>query len=86
MGRTDGLASLRPNFFNDATAAYDSKNITVGAFDWVSNSNGKIRTGTYFQIAGISPANGAVSITGNYPGSSGTAKGLVKDPYSTSPV
>ncbi len=71
--------------FGSADAAYDARYLTVGAMDAVagSTSGGKKRAVSYFQVAGISPATGAVSVTGNYPASSGSAVGLVKAPGST---
>lgn len=50
----------------------------------LSTVNGKKRATSYFQVAGISPATGAVSVSGNYPTSSGSVSGLVRDPGSAS--
>ncbi len=70
----------------EVLAAYDSKYLTVGAMDALaaSTNGGKKRAVSYFQVAGISPATGAVTVTGNYPASSGSVAGLVKDPKSSS--
>ncbi len=67
-------------------AAYDSRCLTVGAMDAVagSTSGGKKRAVSYFQVAGISPATGTAVVTGNYPTSSGSVSGLVKDPKTSS--
>ncbi len=72
--------------FGSAEAAYDARYLTVGAMDAVpsSSAGGKKRSVSYFQVAGISPATGAVTVSGNYPASSGSVSGLVKDPKSTS--
>lgn len=68
-----------------AFAAYDPKYLVVGAMDaTLSSASGKKRSTSYFQVAGISPATGAVSVSGNYPTSSGSVSGLVRDPGSTS--
>lgn len=54
----------------------------MGAADFSvsSTSGGKKRASSFFQVAGISPATGGVTVTGNYPvGLSGSVSGLVKD-------
>ncbi|MFZ3232248.1 MAG: hypothetical protein WA194_01710 [Patescibacteria group bacterium] len=68
----------------EALAAYDSKYLTVGAVDASAGltGGGRKRVSAYFQVAGISPATGAVAVSGNYPASSGSVAGLVRDPKS----
>lgn len=80
-GRTLGMLA-RTAGFGRADAAYDPRYLTVGATDVaaVSSNDGKKRSVSYFQVAGISPSTGAVSVSGNYPASSGSVAGLVKDP------
>lgn len=48
-----------------------------------ASASGKPRTVAYFQVAGISPATGVVAVNGNYPTSSGSVAGLIKDPKAT---
>ncbi|MFB0965075.1 MAG: type II secretion system protein [Patescibacteria group bacterium] len=69
-----------------ALAAYDSRYLTVGAMDALAGSTngGKKRAVSYFQVAGISPASGSVTVSGNYPAASGSVAGLIKDPKSSS--
>ena len=55
------------NTLSEALAAYDPKAIGIGAFDWTAPSNGKQRSGSWFQIVGVSPATGMASVSGNYP-------------------
>ncbi|MFB0965752.1 MAG: hypothetical protein QMC36_08995 [Patescibacteria group bacterium] len=64
-----------------ASAAVSGK-MNVGAADF-SVRSAKSRSVSYFQVVGISPATGAVSVIGNYPASSGSVTGLVKAPGST---
>ena len=76
LGVLAGVAGL-----GEAFAAYDARYLTVGAVDAAAGTaGGKKRSVSYFQVAGISPATGAVTVTGNYPASSGSVAGLVKDP------
>lgn len=71
-----------------AFATYDSKYLSVGALDWTSSvmANGRIRTGTWFQVAGVVPSTGKAAVTGNFPApsisesASGGVSGLVRDP------
>lgn len=49
-----------------------------------NSGGGKPRPVSYFQVAGISPATGAAVVSGNYPASSGSVSGLVKNPTSAS--
>lgn len=49
--KVSGLEKL----FEDAFASYDSKVVSVGAADVTSVSNGKIRTNSLVQTAGITP-------------------------------
>lgn len=78
------------NWFTETEAAYDSKYLIVGAFDWTSNvsASGRARQSSYFQVAGINPTTGIVSMSGNYPGAalSGSVAGLVKSPSSSLPL
>jgi len=67
----------------EALAAYDSKYLSVGAAEFTQTQNGRARSLSYFQVAGISPATGVVTVSGNYPASSGSVSGLVKDPKSS---
>lgn len=71
---------------NPALAAYDSKYLTVGAMEATSKTaaSGKSRTVSYFQVAGISPSTGSATVSGNYPASSGSVAGLIKNPSSSS--
>ncbi|MFZ3232508.1 MAG: hypothetical protein WA194_03120 [Patescibacteria group bacterium] len=71
---------------DSVTASYDSKYLSVGAMDAVSKSpsGGKPRSLSYFQVAGVSPVTGAAVVSGNYPASSGSVAGLVKNPTSSS--
>ncbi len=47
----------------DALAAYDPKSIGIGAFDWTVPSGGKPRSGSWFQVVGVSPATGMANVT-----------------------
>ncbi len=66
---TNSLLSAALDRIAAVSAAYDAKYLTVGAMDAVagSASGGKKRSVSYFQVAGISPATGAISVSGNYP-------------------
>ncbi|MDQ1344381.1 MAG: hypothetical protein QG650_1102 [Patescibacteria group bacterium] len=61
-------------------AAFDSKSVAA---------NGAPRNTGYFQVAGISPDTGAVSVSGNFPAptpaesASGAVSGLLKNPNAT---
>lgn len=73
---------------SEAFAAYDpSGTLSVGAVDYSSsvNATGRKRSSSWFQVAGINPATKAVTVNGNYPGTSlsGSVAGLVKDSTST---
>lgn len=72
---------FRP-FDRASAAAYDAKYLAVGAFDATVGIGTKARTASYFQIAGIAPATGVASVSGNFPAtqSGGSVAGLVKDP------
>ena len=72
--------------FPSLFAAYDSRYLTVGAMDALAGttSNGKKRAVSYFQVAGVSPATGMAVVTGNYPTSSGSVSGLIRDSKSAS--
>lgn len=54
------------------------------------SANGKKRTVPYFQVTGMAPTTGAVSVAGNFPSptsaqtASGAVSGLVKNPSSSS--
>lgn len=73
------------SFFTTAFAAYDPKYLSVGAMDAsIVSIGGKKRTVNYYQVAGTSPVTKTVSVSGNYPTSSGSVSGLVKDPLSAS--
>lgn len=52
-----------------AFAAYDSKFLSAGAVDWTSASsaNGRKRTGSYFQVAGVDPYTKKAVVAGNFP-------------------
>lgn len=80
-GTFAGVAGL-----GGANAAYDARYLTVGAMDAVaaSTNGGKKRAVSYFQVVGISPVTGTAVVAGNYPTSSGSVAGLVKDPKTTS--
>ncbi|MFZ3233140.1 MAG: type II secretion system protein [Patescibacteria group bacterium] len=54
---------------NGAYAAYDSKFLSVGAIDWssVSSANGRTRTSSYFQVAGVDSNTKKAVVTGNFP-------------------
>ena len=82
-GGTSGTAAKAAGF-DRAAAAYDSKLLSVGAAEFNQVQNGRTRSVSYFQVAAVSPATGAVTVTGNYPASSGSVSGLVKDPKSAS--
>ena len=70
--------------FGSALAAYDAKYLSVGAVDASAGQagSGKKRVTAYFQVAGISPSTGLAAVSGNYPASSGSVAGLVRDPKS----
>lgn len=57
-----------PRGYLSANAAVSGK-VNVGAVDFTVKS-AKPRSVSYFQVVGISPATGAVSVSGNYPASS----------------
>ena len=84
-GGTLGVLARTAGFV-PAEAAYDPRYLTVGAADAAAGTSGsgKKRTASYFQVAAISPATGAVTVSGNYPSSSGSVAGLVKDPKASS--
>lgn len=65
----------------NATAAFDSKYLVVGAFDAAVANGNKTRSVSYFQVAGISPATGVAVVTGNFPAtqSGGSVVGLIRD-------
>ncbi len=81
-----------PSFLQEALAAYDAKALSVGAVDasLVPTASGRQRSSSFFQVAGIAPATGAASVSGNFPSptaaqvSSGAVAGLVKSPSGTS--
>lgn len=70
-----------------ASAAYDAAQLSVGAMDYSSSvtASGPKRSSSFFQVAGINPATKAVTVNGNYPGTSlsGSVAGLIKDSTST---
>lgn len=61
--------------------------LSVGAMDYSSSvtASGRKRSSSFFQVAGINPATKAVTVNGNYPGTSlsGSVAGLIKDSTST---
>lgn len=81
-----GALAWTAGFGGEAEAAYDPKYLAVGAMDArpSATNGGKGRSVSYFQVAGIVPATGAAVVSGNYPASSGSVAGLVRDPGSPS--
>ena len=65
--------SVLDGILEEALAAYDSKYLSVGAFDATAGitGSGKKRTVSYFQVAAISPTTGMATVLGNYPATSG---------------
>ena len=55
-------------FVIESFAAYDPKSVLVGAVDAAISptASGKKRSVSYFQVAGILPSNGTVSVSGNF--------------------
>lgn len=55
-------------FVIESFAAYDPKSILVGAVDAAvsATASGRKRSVSYFQVAGILPSNGTVSVSGNF--------------------
>lgn len=86
------VASAFSNLGSERTsAAYDAKAISIGALDaaLVQGANGRARSASFFQVTGIAPVTGAVSIVGNFPRPTsaqlalGAVAGLVKTPTGT---
>lgn len=77
-GKSGIIAGVLP--FGTTEAAYDARYLTIGAVDATVGNGNKTRSVSYFQVAGISPATGTAVVSGNYPASSGSVAGLVKDP------
>ncbi|MDQ1344444.1 MAG: hypothetical protein QG650_1166, partial [Patescibacteria group bacterium] len=76
--------------FGASEAAFDPASQMAAAFDSKSvAANGAPRNTGYFQVAGISPDTGAVSVAGNFPpptpeeSASGAVSGLLKNPNAT---
>ncbi len=80
-------------FFPEAFAAFDKAALSAGAVDVPTVSGaGKVRTVSFFQIAGILPDTGAVAVSGDFPAPSAAdvsagesngkpvAAGLVRNP------
>ena len=78
------ISFLKP--FSDVLAAYDYKGFSVGAMEASESTfNGRKRTTSYYQVAGVEPVSKKISVMGNFPvGLSGSVSGLIKDPSGTS--
>ncbi len=93
-GLPGGTASIAAfaSVFGTAGAAYDAKLVTVGALDaaLAQTANGRSRSASFFQVAGVAPETEIASVVGNFPAptaaqvtSSGATAGLVKAPTGT---
>ncbi|MDQ1343700.1 MAG: hypothetical protein QG650_420 [Patescibacteria group bacterium] len=89
-GKTLALALSASAPGTPANAAFDPASQMAAAFDSKSVAgNGIPRNASYFQVAGISPDTGAVSVAGNFPpptpaeSASGAVSGLIKNPNAT---
>lgn len=82
-GETLGVLARAIGFGTDsANAAYDPRSAFVGAMDAArTESGGKKRSASYFQVGAVSPTTKTASVTGNFPTSgipAGYSAGLIK--------
>lgn len=77
------ISFLKP--ISEVLAAYDYKGFSIGAMEASESTfNGRKRTTSYYQVAGVEPVSKKVSVMGNFPvGLSGSVTGLIKDPSGT---
>ena len=72
-----GSSSLAP----DASAAYSTGELAVGAVDIIkTGANGRRRATPFFQVAAVEPGSKIAVVTGNYaPGAGAGSPGLLRD-------